>query len=143
MQSYNPEKSIGFLIYEISRLMRRDFDSRVRAIGLTQAQWRAIAHVSHVEGCNQTTLADILEIKPMTLTRLVDRLVETGWLGRRPDPRDRRAVRLHLTEKAWPLIELMREKALETRMRAVQGIGQEEYERLFELLKKMKVNLSE
>ena len=140
MKNFDPKTSIGFLIYDISRLMRRDFDARVQALGLTQAQWRAIAHISRLEGCNQITLADQLEIKPITMTRLIDRLVESGWVVRQPDPKDRRAMQLHLTQKARPLIEVMQEKSLQTRARGLQGIDEDEYAILLRALKKMKVN---
>ena len=142
MKYFDPEKSIGFLIYDVSRLMRRDFDRRVQALGLTQIQWRAIAHIARQEGCNQATLADQLEVKPITLTRLVDRLVESGWVVRQPDPKDRRAVQLHLTEISRPLLETMQEKSLQTRAQALLGVGEDEFTDLFNTLKKMKSNLS-
>ncbi len=142
MKYFDPEKSIGFLIYDVSRLMRRDFDRRVQALGLTQIQWRAIAHIARQEGCNQATLADQLEVKPITLTRLVDRLVESGWVVRQPDPKDRRAVQLHLTEISRPLLETMQEKSLQTRAQALLGVGEDEFTVLFNTLKKMKSNLS-
>ena len=140
MKSSEPHKSLGFLLVELSRLMRRDFNARVAQLGLTQAQWRALAHLSRMEGCNHVTLADHLEVRPITLTRLVDRLVESGWVERLPDPHDRRAMRLHLTNKARPLIRVMEAKALETRGKAVQGIREEEYRILFNSLKKIKEN---
>ncbi len=142
MKYLDPEKSIGFLIYEVSRLMRRDFDARVQSLGLTQIQWRAIVHIARQEGCNQVSLADQLEVKPITLTRLVDRLVESGWVVRQPDPKDRRAVQLHLTEKSRPLLKIMQEKSLETRATALQGVSEDEFAVLFATLKKMKANFS-
>jgi len=142
MSCSDPEKSMGFLIYEVSRLMRRDFDNRVQPLGMTQIQWRAIAHIARQEGCNQATLADQLEVKPITLTRLVDRLVESGWVVRQPDPKDRRAVQLHLTEKSRPLLQTMQELSLQTRAEALQGISEEEFAVFFNTLKKIKLNLS-
>ncbi len=142
MKYLDPEKSIGFLIYEVSRLMRRDFDARVQSLGLTTIQWRAIVHIARQEGCNQATLADQLEVKPITLTRLVDRLVDSGWVERLPDPKDRRAVRLHLTERSRPLLEIMQEKSLETRAAVLQGVSEDEFAVLFTTLKKMKANFS-
>ncbi len=142
MKIFDPEKSIGFLIYEVSRLMRRDFDERVQPLGLTQVQWRAIAHISCLEGCRQAVLAELLEIKPITLTRLLDRLEESDWVVRRPDQKDRRAIRLYLSEKARPLLETMAEKSQQTRARAVAGIDEDQFVALFEALKKMKENLT-
>jgi DNA-binding MarR family transcriptional regulator len=142
MKNDDPQKSIGFLVYELSRLMRRDFDSRVQPLGLTQIQWRAIAHIARQEGCNQATLAEQLEVRPITLTRLVDRLVDSGWVVRQPDPNDRRAVRLLLTEKARPLLQTMQELSQQTREKALRGISSEEFSILFNTLKTMKNNLS-
>lgn len=141
MKCFNPEKSIGFLIYEVSRLMRRDFDARVQSLGLTQVQWRAIVHIARQEGCNQTVLADQLEVKPITLTRLIDRLVESGWVVRLPDQNDRRAVQLHLTEKVRPLFEIMREEFKKTREKSLQGVSEDEFELFLTILGKMKSNL--
>ena len=141
MNSKDPTQSIGFLIYEISRLMRRNFDQRVQSLGLTQAQWRALAHIGHNEGCNQITLAAILEVKPITLSRLIDRLQASGWVDRREDPEDRRATRLYLNENAMPLLKKMEEQAMLTRQQALSGMSENEYRQLFALLKQMKTNL--
>jgi len=143
MKSNDPNQSIGFLIYEVSRLLRRNFDQRVQSLGLTQAQWRAIAHIAHREGCNQISLAEILEVKPITLSRLLDRLQASGWIERRADPEDRRAIRLYLSQQARPLLEKMQALALQTRQQALTGVSEEEYRHLFVILKKMKTNLSD
>ena len=141
MSCNNPDKSIGFLIYDVFRLLRRNFDQRVQPLGLTQAQWRAIAHIAHNEGCNQVTLAEILEVRPITLSRLLDRLETSGWVERRADPVDRRAVRLYLCEEAHPLLEKMESFAQRTRQQALEGMNMAEQKQLFSLLKKMKTNL--
>ena len=142
MKLFNPDKSVGFLLYEVSRLMRRDFDARVKSLGLTQVQWRAIVHIARLEGCNQAVLADLLEVRPITLTRLVDRLAEIGWVERRPNYRDRRAVELHLTEKARPLLQTMREEFKLTRAKALQGINEDQVGILLDTLIKMKANFT-
>ena len=100
------EPRFGALMIEVTRLIRSEFNRRVQPLGLTQAQWRALAKLSREGDLRQSQLADELEIKPMTVTRLVDRLEEAGLVERRTDPRDRRAQRLHLTEKAEPVITL-------------------------------------
>lgn len=141
MKTYEPKKSLGFLLVEVARLMRLDFNERVAELGLTQAQWRALAYLSWMEGCNQACLAEQLEVKPITLTRLVDKLVSKDWVVRKPDQNDRRAVRLFLTEKAKPLLKVMQAKALDTKMKAVAGIEEDDYERFFRTLEKMKRNL--
>jgi len=101
-------ESFGFLISTIARLSRQEFNRRTASFGLSLAQWRALAALRRCEGLNQVGLAEILEIQPMTLVRQIDRLEELGLVVRRPDPHDRRAVRLYLTAAAEPLIAEMR-----------------------------------
>ena len=104
MTNQDPTRNLGFLVHEVARLMRRSFDRRVQSLGLTQAQWRALVHLSRCEGMNQAALAEILEIQPITLTRLLDKLQQSGWIERRQDQADRRMFRLYLTELAKPLL---------------------------------------
>ena len=80
-------------------------DRRLQSLGLTQAQWRAIVHLSRSEGMTQATLAESLEIQPITLTRLIDRMESAGWVERRTHPLDRRAVQLYLTPQSQPILE--------------------------------------
>ncbi|MES2095413.1 MAG: MarR family transcriptional regulator [Pseudomonadota bacterium] len=96
--------SLGFLISDVSRLLRRRFDERARQLGTTRAQWRTLLTLSRNEGLNQGALADLLEVEPITLCRMIDRLEEAALVERRRDPTDRRAWRLFLTEKSKPLI---------------------------------------
>jgi MarR family transcriptional regulator for hemolysin len=141
--TFDPERSIGFLVHDVSRLLRRNFNRRVQALGLTQTQWRAIAQLSRNEGINQATLADFMEVQPITLARLIDRIEAAGWVERRPDPTDRRAVQLYLTDKAQPILALMHERAAETRERAMAGLPSDVRETLIETLRHMKRNLVE
>src|SRR3546814_9002902 len=83
MRTPDPDRSLGFLLNDVSRLMRRNLNRRVQALGLTQSQWRALAYLSRQEGINQATLADTLEVQPITLARLIDRLEAAGWVERR------------------------------------------------------------
>ncbi|MEO7681457.1 MAG: MarR family transcriptional regulator, partial [Sphingomonas sp.] len=100
--------TLGFLIGDVSRLMRKRFDERARAIGVTRPQWRTLTKLSRAEGINQGGLAELLEVEPITLCRMIDRLEEAGLVERRRDPHDRRAWRIYLTDKARPLIEQLR-----------------------------------
>src|ERR1700751_1352951 len=102
------DRSFGFLVSDVSRLLRKRFDQRARTLGLTRAQWQVLAYLARYEGINQTGLADILEIEPITLARLIDRMEEAGWVERRAHPSDRRARQLYLTEKAEPIFARMR-----------------------------------
>lgn len=138
MPNFTPSGNLGFLMYEVLRLLRRNLDRRMR---LTQAQWRALAFLSRNEGINQTGLADLLEVRPITMARLIDRLESDGWVERRRDPDDRRAVRLHLTPKAGPLLEEIYDFADETREQALAGLPAVARSQLFEILSIMKNNL--
>lgn len=138
MTELNPEQTLGFLISVVLRLLRRNFGRRVQ---LTQAQWRALAYLSLNEGINQTGLADLLEVRPITLTRLIDRMEQAGWVERRRDPGDLRAVRLFLTKKAGPLLENLRAKNADTLKHALTGVTREERKQLIATLNTIKDNL--
>ncbi len=140
--AHDPETTLGFLLSDVMRLMRRDFHRRVRGHRLTLAQWRALAQISLNEGINQARLSDNLEVQPITLARMVDKLEEAGWVERRRDPRDRRAVCLHVTAKAAPLIETMWGEATRSRELAQDGLPMAERARLIETLRHMKRNLA-
>ena len=96
--------SIGFLLSDVARLLRRRFDERARDIGVTRPQWRVLTALKRHEGITQVALADLLEVEPITLGRMVDRLQEARLVERRADPADRRAWRLHLTDASLPII---------------------------------------
>jgi DNA-binding MarR family transcriptional regulator len=134
--------TIGFLMNDTARLMRKDFERRARSIGLTRAQWQTLFHLARNEGCNQATLADLMEVEPITLTRTVDRLEACGLVERRADPTDRRARLLFLGERAHPLLEELRMLGAETREIALAGISEDERTLLMTLLTKMRANLS-
>ena len=135
------KRSFGFLMHDVSRLMRKSFDRRASAIGLTRSQWRVLAHLSRNEGVKQAGLAEILEIKPITLARLLDRLGANGWVERRSDPNDKRARRLFLTDKARPILVELREVALSVREEALSGFDAVEQDRLIDQLRAVKENL--
>src|SRR5690349_5581457 len=140
---YDPERSFGFILHDVARLLRKRFDQRARALGLSRSQWQVLAHLSRHEGINQSGLAEILEIENITLGRLVDRMAEAGWLERRPDPKDRRARLLFMTEKVAPVMEQMRALAEETRNEALDGLLPEQRETLVDLLLHIRANISE
>jgi MarR family transcriptional regulator for hemolysin len=92
------------MINDVARLLRTYADQRARQFGMTRAQWAVLARLEHHEGLKQSELAEMLDLQPITLTRLVDRLCANGLIERRPDPNDRRAKRLYLTAAALPLM---------------------------------------
>jgi DNA-binding MarR family transcriptional regulator len=134
-------RSLGFLLADVSRLMRRRFDARARELGLTRAQWRVLAQLRRREGINQTALAEIMEIEPISLGRHIDRLVEKDIVERRPDPRDRRAWRLYLKPEAQPILDRLRTISNANRREVLRGIPPEESEALIDTLLKIKSNL--
>jgi MarR family transcriptional regulator for hemolysin len=134
-------RRFGFLLHDVSRLLRKRFDRRAEELGLTRAQWSVIAHLYRQEGVNQATLADWLDIKQITLARLADRLEAAGWLQRRPHPQDRRAKCLFLTPKAHSRLERMRALADEVQAEALRGFTSAQHEDVIELLLRIKGNL--
>ena len=143
MSGRNPERSLGFLLHDVSRLLRKRFDRRARTIGLTRAQWSVLAHLSRNEGINQAALADILEIEPITLVHQLDKLEAAGWIERRLDAADRRVRLLFITATGRKILEKMQVLGAETRAEALAGIPAAEHEALIETLLKVKGNLSE
>lgn len=137
----SPERDIGFLLSDVSRLLRRDFDRRVRALQLTQAQWRAIGHLAREEGINQTTLAERLEVKPITLARLIDRMETAGWVRRVADRDDRRVSLLFLTPKVRPILDKMQSHADAAVANLFAGMARPARRQLAKALEQMKQNL--
>jgi DNA-binding MarR family transcriptional regulator len=138
------ERSLNLLLYDAARLMRRDFDRRAKLVGLTtRAQYAVLAHLSYSEGINQSALADLLDIEPITLARQLDRLEEAGMVERRPDPNDRRARTLYLTPKTWPILDQIHDIAQESRSVALDGLSEEQKETLIDLLVTVRSNFSD
>ena len=136
-------RSLGFLLGDVSRLLRKRFDMRARELGLTRAQWRVLARLRRREGINQRDLAEILEIENITLTRHIDRLEDKGLVERRRDPADRRAWNLYLNAKVQPVLDRMRELSVMTRTEALNGISEADSERLIDQLLHIKANMLE
>ena len=142
MSSYDPERSIGFLLHDVSRLLRKRFDQRARTIGLSRAQWSVLAHLSRNEGTNQSALADILEIEPITLVHQLDRLEAAGWIERRLDANDRRVRLLYLKDLGRTILGKLQKLGLEVKAEAVIGLAVTEQDALIDTLTKIKINLS-
>jgi DNA-binding MarR family transcriptional regulator len=137
----NLDRSLGFLLNDVSRQMRSRFDRQARALGLTRAQWRVMMFLRRHEGARQNELAALLEVENVTLGRHIDRLEESGWVERRPDPADRRAWRLFLAAKSMPMLDKLAVFLIETRETALRGFSAREREKLIETLIRMKTNL--
>jgi MarR family transcriptional regulator, transcriptional regulator for hemolysin len=139
----NLDRSFGYLVHDVARLFARRFNARaLRALGLTRVQCRLLGYLARNEGINQAGLAELLEIKPMTLVRHIDRMEADGWIERRPDPSDRRARRLVLTEKARPIIAGIAGLSNEVRREAFAGLAAGEGDDLIDLLRRIHANLA-
>lgn len=136
------EPTLGYLLSDVTRLLRKVFDQKARQIGLSLAQCRALAYLARHEGINQAGLAELLEVQPISLARLLDRMGAAGWVERRPDPHDRRAHRLYLSDKARPLLEQLRDLSTSVRAEATQGLAPAQIDQMMAMLQTMHANLS-
>lgn len=143
MFSTDPSINVGFLLHDVSRLMRATFDERAQSLGMTRAQWRVLMHLAKREGLNQRALAEILEIDNVSLGRHIDRLERDGWLERRPDPADRRAWLIYLSDAAGPTLKEMQDIATAMQADALSGLSGEDLQRLTDMLMLIKGNLTE
>jgi DNA-binding MarR family transcriptional regulator len=134
--------NIGSMVGDVARLMRRAFDERARSIGVTRPQWVVMTALSFHEGINQGGLAEMLEVEPITLCRMIDRLQDAELIERRRHPSDRRAWCLYLTEKARGQIAELRPLADELMETAMEGISDEERAALERTLETIRQNLS-
>ena len=130
------------LIGDISRLARRAFDARAREIGVTRPQWQVLVMLTRHEGVNQGGLAELLDVEPITVCRMVDRLQEADLVERRPDPADRRSWRLHLTGKAAALLAQLQPLGEQLEAEAFEGISSEEREAVLATLGRLRNNLA-
>ena len=119
-------ETLPFEIGETAHALRKAFDRRAVGMGVTRAQWKVLFRLQRQPGLRQIELADMLDIEPITLSRIVDRLEEGGLVERVADPADRRAWRLHVTARAKPLIEKLRAVADEMIAEAFAGIDPNE-----------------
>ena len=115
-------ETLPFEIGETAHALRKAFDRRAVGLGVTRAQWKVLFRLTRQQGLRQIELAEMLEIEPITLSRIVDRLEESNLVERRPDPSDRRAWRLHVTVQAQPLIAKLRAVADDLAADAFEGI---------------------
>ena len=137
------DNSIGFLVHDVARLMRLNFDRKSQNTGLTRAQWSVLVYLRRSDGAQQNTVAQLMEIAPITLARHVDRLEAEGWVERREDPDDRRAKRVFLTAKATPMLKTLRGLGQKVRKQALKGISPSEEEQMLAILSRIRENLSE
>lgn len=135
-------ETIGFLLNDTARLFRRSFNARTKDSGITALQWRLITYLKRHEGIRQGPLAELIEVEPITLSRMVDRLVEAGLVERHADPADRRAWQLYLTPRAGELLSGMRPIADALTAEAMEGLSAAEIDQLLGLVERVRINLS-
>lgn len=133
--------SFGYLLNDVTLLFRKHFDRRAVKFGLTRAQWRATKMLYYREGLRQTELAELLEMEPIAVGRVIDRLQAAGFVERRPDPKDRRAWRLYVTDQARGVIADMELIAQGLRKDATIGVDVAEMEQAMGVLNRIKENL--
>ncbi|MCO5064114.1 MAG: MarR family transcriptional regulator [Rhizobiaceae bacterium] len=134
---------VGFLLHDASRLLRRRFETRASCFGLSAAQWRLLVRVYKEEGVAQARLAELLEIEPISVSRLIDRMVEGGWIERRSDATDRRVRMIYLTEKSREIFGSMRGMATQVFDYALSGLSPDERRTTIHALKTIIENLSD
>jgi len=135
------EREMAFTIMDVARMLKTFADQRVRLYGMTRAQWGVLVRLDRSEGLKQSELAELLDLQPITLTRLLDRLAENGLIERRPDPNDRRANRLFLTAAARPVLERLAELGAEVMEAVLVGLDDKALKRMLHDLELMRENL--
>jgi DNA-binding MarR family transcriptional regulator len=134
---------LGFLIHDVQRLMRKRFEARARGLGLSAAQWRLMVRVAKEQGVAQARLAELLEIEPISVSRLVDRMEEGGWIERRADAADRRVRMIFPTAKASAAYAEVKILAGEVYEDSLAGVSPEDRRVLIKGLEAMAENLAE
>lgn len=135
------DHDFGFLISDVARLVRKHFDRRAACHGLTRVQWRALRRLFRSEGITQAALAEQLEIEPIAVGRVLDRLQAAGFVERRADPADRRVWRLYLTARAREVAADMERIGYEARQDIARGMPANELATMIALLERIKERL--
>lgn len=137
-----PDSSFAYDLHDVTCLFRKHFDRRALRLGLTRAQWRALKSIRRREGLSQSELAEFLEMEPIAVGRVIDRLAAAGFVERRADPNDRRRWRLYLTVKAHGVTDDMEVIAAELRRESLVNIDDADFGAFQRVLKQLRANLS-
>ena len=143
MTNSKPYTTIGYLIADLSRLFGRVFDRRSAHLGLTRVQWRALKRIHQNEGISQAELADLLDMEPIAVGRVVDRLQKSGFVERRSDPGDRRVWRLHLLPQSTAVMGDIEAVASAVRKDCQAGVDPAELAITLKVLGQIRENLSQ
>ncbi len=134
-------RELAFAINDVARLLRTHADQKAAQFGMTRAKWAVLAQLDRFEGLKQNELAEMLDLQPITLTRLLDQLCHNGLIERRADPDDRRAKRLFLAPAARPLLARLSELGEDLMQTALAGLSTSEIGSLLVQLSTVKENL--
>jgi len=134
-------REIAFTIMDVARLLKTYADQRARQFGISRAQWAVLVRIERTEGLKQSELAEMLDLQPISLTRLLDRLADNGLIERRADPNDRRANRLYLRPAARPLLEQLAELGKDMMEIVLDGLDDKANARLLRDVTAIKDNL--
>ena len=135
-------ENYAFEIVETARLIRREANKRAAVLGATKAQWRVLAHLKRRgDGARQIDLADSLDVEPITLCRMIDRLAEAGLVERHRDETDRRAWRIHLTPAAAPMLVKLEEMGIAFNADMLAGISEADRAIVLRVLNRMRANI--
>ena len=137
----SPARELGFALHDVARLLRTYSNQRARELGTTRAQWAVLSRLQRCEGVKQGELAEALDLAPITLGRLIDKLTAAGLVERRADATDRRAHRLYLTDKAVPALVDLGALAEDLMGRALAGVEESTVRAMHDGLKTIKANL--
>src|SRR5712672_1944365 len=137
----NTEEYIGFVISDIARLLRTEFDRRVRRLGITRAQWLVLTRLHRRPGASHSELAEMMEVEKATAGRMIDRLVANGWVERRTERSDRRIKRVYLTPEAERVHKRIWRVAEDTVNAALADLSGQESRQLMALLQRIKKTL--
>jgi DNA-binding MarR family transcriptional regulator len=133
--------SFAYQLHDAMRLFRKHFDRRAQRFGLTRAQWLVLKATHREEGLSQKELAEYIDMEPIAVGRVVDRLEQAGFIERRADPADRRRWRLYLTSKAHAVTDDMEIVAQELRVESLRGIDQADFDAFIRALTRIRENL--
>jgi MarR family transcriptional regulator, transcriptional regulator for hemolysin len=138
---FSPAREFGFAVNDVARLLRTYSDQRARELNMTRAQWAVLVRLQRFQGVKQSELAEMLDLQPITLARLVDKLCDLGLVERRDDAKDRRANRLFLLDKATPTLERLGALGEELMGRALAGLDAAAIAQMTERMNLIKSNL--
>ncbi len=139
----NGTDSLGFLIHDSARLLRKHFEAKGSVYGLSAAQWRLMVRLVREEGVPQARLAELLEIEPISVSRLLDRMEEAGWVERRQDASDRRVRMIFPTDKSREAFAAIKSVAGDVYDAALAGLSAEERRVLVKALTTIVSNLND